>query len=63
MVRSSGCQIVSTVFVHGMQLNLSLEALGDFVTLSERLQAEVQASNTTTPLPDLVSASARKPAI
>jgi SAM-dependent methyltransferase len=45
-----------------MQLNLSLEPLGDFETLSERLQAEVQASNTTTPLPDLVSAWARKPA-
>jgi ubiquinone/menaquinone biosynthesis C-methylase UbiE len=45
-----------------MQLNLSLVPLGDFETLSERLQAEVQASNTTTPLPDLVSAWARKPA-
>jgi hypothetical protein len=45
-----------------MQLNLSLEPLGDFETLSERLQAEVRASNTTTPLPDLVSAWARKPA-
>jgi ubiquinone/menaquinone biosynthesis C-methylase UbiE len=45
-----------------MQLNLSLAPLGDFETLSERLQAEVQASNTTTPLPDLVSAWARKPA-
>lgn len=44
-----------------VQLNLSLEALGDFETLSERLQAEVQASNTTTPLPDVVSAWARKP--
>ena len=44
-----------------MQLNLSLEPLGDFETLSERLHAEVKAFNTTTPLPDLVSAWARKP--
>jgi SAM-dependent methyltransferase len=44
------------------QLNLSLESLGDFDTLSQRLFAEVKAFNTTTPLPDLVSAWARKPA-
>src|ERR1700730_15084427 len=44
------------------QLNLSLEPLGDFQTLSERLQAEVRAFKTTTPLPDLVSAWSRKPA-
>jgi SAM-dependent methyltransferase len=42
------------------QLNLSLEPLGDFETLSERLHAEVKAFKTTTPLPDLVSAWARK---
>ncbi len=45
------------------QLNLSLEPLGDFETLSERLKAEVKAFKTTTPLPDLVSAWSRKPAI
>jgi ubiquinone/menaquinone biosynthesis C-methylase UbiE len=44
------------------QLNLSLDPLGDFETLSERLQAEVKAFNTTAPLPDLVSAWSRKPA-
>lgn len=44
------------------QLNLSLEPLGDFETLSERLHAEVKAFNTTTPLPGLVSAWSRKPA-
>ena len=44
------------------QLNLSLEPLGDFDTLSERLQTEVKAFKTTTPLPDLVSAWSRKPA-
>jgi ubiquinone/menaquinone biosynthesis C-methylase UbiE len=43
-------------------LNLSLEPLGDFETLSERLQAEVKAFKTTTPLPDLASAWSRKPA-
>jgi ubiquinone/menaquinone biosynthesis C-methylase UbiE len=44
------------------QLNLSLEPLGDFETLSERLQTEVKAFKTTVPLPDLVSAWSRKPA-
>jgi SAM-dependent methyltransferase len=46
-----------------MQFNLSLEPLGDFETLSQRLQAEVKAFNTTTPLPDLASAWVLKPAI
>jgi ubiquinone/menaquinone biosynthesis C-methylase UbiE len=45
-----------------MQLNLSLEPLGDFDTLSDRLQTEVKAMKTTTPLPALVSAWSRKPA-
>jgi len=43
------------------QLNLSLEPLGDFETLSERLHAEAKAFNTATPLPDLASAWSRKP--
>ena len=43
------------------QLNLSLEPLGDFETLSARLHAEVKAFNATTPLPDLASAWSRKP--
>jgi SAM-dependent methyltransferase len=43
------------------QFNLPVESLGDFETLSERLQTEVKASKTTTPLPDLVSAWSRKP--
>ena len=42
-------------------LNLSIEPLGDFATLSERLQTEVKAFKTRTPLPDLVSAWSRKP--
>lgn len=44
------------------ELNLSLPPLGDFETLSERLQTEVRTFKTTTPLPDLVSAWSRKPA-
>jgi SAM-dependent methyltransferase len=44
------------------QFNLVLEPLGDFDTLSDRLQAEVRALKTATPLPDLVSAWSRKPA-
>jgi ubiquinone/menaquinone biosynthesis C-methylase UbiE len=43
------------------QLNLSLEPLGDFETLSERLQIEVKAFKATTALPDLVSAWSCKP--
>ena len=43
------------------QLNISVQALGDFETLSERLQAEVETFKTTTPLPDIVSAWSRKP--
>jgi hypothetical protein len=43
------------------QLNLSLEPLGDFENLSERLHAEAKAFNAATPLPDLASAWSRKP--
>lgn len=43
------------------QFNLALKPLGDFETLSERLQSEVKAFKTTTPLPDLVSAWSRVP--
>ncbi len=43
------------------QLNLSTEPLGDFDTLSQRLEAEVAATNSRTPLPGLVSAWSRKP--
>jgi ubiquinone/menaquinone biosynthesis C-methylase UbiE len=43
------------------QLNISVERLGDLETLAERLQAEVKAFGTTTPLPDLISAWSRKP--
>jgi SAM-dependent methyltransferase len=43
------------------QLNMPVERLGDFETLSERLEAEVNAFGTTTPLPDLISAWSRTP--
>ena len=43
------------------QLNLFIEPLGDFDTLSERLHGEVAATNAQTPLPSLVSAWSRKP--
>jgi hypothetical protein len=42
------------------QLNLSLEKLGDFDTLLERLQAEVAASNTAVSWMAVVGAWARK---
>jgi ubiquinone/menaquinone biosynthesis C-methylase UbiE len=42
------------------QFNLSVESLGDFETLSERLKTELAASNSETPLPALVSAWSRK---
>jgi SAM-dependent methyltransferase len=42
------------------QQNLSLEPLGDFTTLSERLQAEVAASKTAVPFVALVGAWSRR---
>jgi len=44
------------------QHNLSLEPLGDFATLPQRLQAEVAASKTVVPFVALVGAWSRKPA-
>jgi SAM-dependent methyltransferase len=44
------------------KFGLPVKSLGDFETLLQRLQTEVQAFNTTTPLPDLVSVWSRKPA-
>jgi len=43
------------------QQNLSLEALGDFATLPERLQAEVAASKTVVPFVALVGAWSHRP--
>jgi ubiquinone/menaquinone biosynthesis C-methylase UbiE len=43
------------------ELNLSVDSLGDFETLFERLQAEVKAFKTRTPLPDMIGAWSRKP--
>jgi hypothetical protein len=45
-----------------VELGLSLEPLGDFETLAERLSADVSAFRTTTPLPCIVSAWSQKPA-
>jgi protein-L-isoaspartate O-methyltransferase len=45
------------------QQNLSLEPLGDFGTLPERLQAEVDAAKTAVPLVALVGAWSRKAAV
>jgi len=44
------------------QFGLSTAPLGDFTTLSERLQAEVAESKADTPLPDIIGAWARTPA-
>ena len=52
--------VLHSVLPQMRQFNLSFEQLGDFNTLSERLRAEVVASNAVTPLPSLVSAWARK---
>jgi 2-polyprenyl-3-methyl-5-hydroxy-6-metoxy-1,4-benzoquinol methylase len=43
------------------QLNLSLDELGDFATLPERLQAEVAESKTVVPFVALVGGWSRKP--
>jgi len=43
------------------RFNLSIEPLGEFETLSQRLQAEVAAAKGQTPLPHLVSVWSRKP--
>jgi SAM-dependent methyltransferase len=45
-----------------MELGLSLEALGDFDTLQERLSGEVSAFKARTPLPNIVSAWSQRPA-
>jgi SAM-dependent methyltransferase len=44
-----------------VKLGLSLEALGDFETLSERLRTDVSSLEATAPLPSIVSAWSRKP--
>jgi SAM-dependent methyltransferase len=44
-----------------MELGLSLEGLGDFDTLRERLSGEVSAFKARTPLPSIVSAWSQKP--
>jgi len=55
--------ILQSLLPQMRQFNLPLAPLGDFNTLSERLRAEVAASNSATPLPALVSAWALKPLV
>jgi hypothetical protein len=42
------------------QFNLSVESLGDFATLSQRLRAEVAKAHAQVPLPSIVGAWCQK---
>jgi SAM-dependent methyltransferase len=53
--------VICSLRPQSRQLNLSLEKLGDFDTLLERLQAEVAASNRIASLMGIVGAWSRKP--
>jgi len=55
------CDLVGSVRPLIQQHNVSLHALGDLDTLSERIQAEVVASNTVVSFVPMVGAWARKP--
>jgi hypothetical protein len=55
------CDLVSSMRPLIQQHNVSLEALGSLDTLSERIQAEVVASNTVVSFVPIVGAWARKP--
>ena len=55
------CEVLGSLRPLAQQHNVSLEALGDFNTLSERIQAEVAASNTAVSYVPLVGAWSRKP--
>jgi ubiquinone/menaquinone biosynthesis C-methylase UbiE len=55
-----GYDVLSSLRPQLERFNLSLETLGDFDTLPERLQAEVAASNTVVPWVALVAAWSRK---
>ena len=55
------CDLVSSMRPLMQQHNVSLEALGNLDTLSDRIQAEVVASNTVVSLVPLVGVWARKP--
>ena len=53
--------VLQSIRVQMKQLNLDVERLGDFETLSQRLHAEVEAAHGQTPLPFVVSAWSRNP--
>lgn len=53
--------VLCSLWPQAQQLNLSLETLGAFSTLPERLQAEVSASSTVVPWVALVSAWCHTP--
>lgn len=55
------CDLLSSVRPLIQQRNISLEALGNLDTLSDRIQAEVVASNTVVSFVPLVGVWARKP--
>jgi hypothetical protein len=55
------CEVLGSLRPLAQQHNVSLETLGDFNTLSERIQTEVAASNTVVSYVPLVGAWSRKP--
>ncbi len=55
------CEVLGSLRPLAQQHNVSLETLGDFNTLSQRIQAEVAESNTAVSYVPLVGAWSRKP--
>jgi hypothetical protein len=55
------CDLLSSVRPLMQQHDVSLEALGDLDTLSDRIRDEVVASNTVVSFVPLVGIGARKP--
>jgi ubiquinone/menaquinone biosynthesis C-methylase UbiE len=55
------CEVLGSLRPLAQQHNVSLETVGDFNTLSERIQAEVAASNTVVSYVPLVGAWSRNP--
>jgi ubiquinone/menaquinone biosynthesis C-methylase UbiE len=55
------CEVLDSLRPLAQQHDVSLEALGDFDTLPDRIQAEVAASNTVVSFVPLVGAWSRKP--
>src|SRR5262249_14313177 len=53
------CDLLSSLLPLAMQHNISLEALGDLATLSERVHEEVRGANVAVPWIALVGVSSR----